>query len=71
MIGLIPGIGDVITTAMSLYIVREARALGVPHHLIVRMLGNVALDGIVVDVHSRRRIDVMWRSQSAQTSRCA
>jgi hypothetical protein len=33
MIGLIPGIGDAITTVMSLYIVREARALGAPRHL--------------------------------------
>ena len=63
MIGLIPGIGDVITTAMSLYIVREARALGVPHHLIVRMLGNVALDGIVGAVPLLGDVfDVMWRA---------
>src|SRR5437762_1779536 len=47
MIGLIPGIGDAITTAMSLYIVHEARQLGAPRHLIARMLANVALDGVV------------------------
>src|SRR5829696_4517928 len=47
MIGLVPGIGDVITTAMSLYIVHEARQLGAPRHLIARMLANVALDGVV------------------------
>src|SRR5215510_8833247 len=47
LIGLIPGIGDLITTAMSLYIVREARALGAPLHVIARMLGNVALDSVV------------------------
>jgi hypothetical protein len=47
LIGLIPAIGDVITTAMSLYIVREARALGAPRHLVARMLANVALDGVV------------------------
>ena len=38
---------DVITTAMSLYIVNEARALGAPRVLIARMLANVALDGLV------------------------
>ena len=47
LIGLLPGIGDVITTALSLYIVNEARALGAPRLLIARMLGNVALDGVV------------------------
>jgi hypothetical protein len=47
LIGLIPGIGDAFTTAMSLYIVNEARALGAPRVLIARMLANVAVDGLV------------------------
>jgi hypothetical protein len=47
LIGLIPVIGDLITTAISLWLVREARALGAPWHLTMRMLGNVALDGAV------------------------
>ena len=47
LIGLIPVIGDLITTAISLWLVREARALGAPWHITARMLGNVALDGVV------------------------
>jgi hypothetical protein len=47
LIRLIPGIGDVITTGLCLYIVNEARALGAPPILIARMLANVAFDGIV------------------------
>jgi Domain of unknown function (DUF4112) len=47
LIGLIPVVGDIITTAISLWLVREARALGAPWHLTMRMLGNVALDGAV------------------------
>lgn len=47
LIGLLPGIGDTVTTLMSLYIVHEARQLGAPPQLIARMLGNVALDGMV------------------------
>jgi len=47
LIGLVPGIGDAITTIMSLFIVNEARALGAPPLLIGRMIANVALDGIV------------------------
>jgi hypothetical protein len=47
VVGLVPGIGDLVTTAMSLYIVHEARQLGAPAHLILRMIGNVAVDGLV------------------------
>jgi hypothetical protein len=63
LIGLVPGIGDAITTAMSLYIVHEARQLGVPRHLLFRMLANVALDGIVGAVPVvGDAFDVMWRA---------
>jgi hypothetical protein len=63
MIGLVPGIGDAITTMLSLYIVKEARALGAPRHLILRMLGNVALDGVVGAVPLAGDLfDVMWRA---------
>ena len=47
LIGLIPVIGDLITTAISLWLVREARALGAPWHITARMLANVAVDGVV------------------------
>jgi uncharacterized protein DUF4112 len=47
LIGLIPVVGDIITTAISLWLVREARALGAPWHVTSRMLANVALDGVV------------------------
>ena len=47
IIGLIPVVGDIIVTAISLWLVREARALGAPWHVTARMLGNVALDGVV------------------------
>ena len=47
VIGLVPGIGDAITTAVSAYIVYEARRLGVPRHLLLRMIANVAIDGMV------------------------
>ena len=47
LVGLIPVVGDLLTTAISLWIVREARELGAPKHVVARMLGNVALDGVV------------------------
>ena len=62
LIGLVPGIGDVVTTFLSLYIVKEARALGAPRHVILRMLGNVALDSVVGAVPVAGDVfDVMWR----------
>jgi len=47
LIGLIPIVGDIITTALALWVVREARALGAPRYLVARMLANVAVDGVV------------------------
>jgi hypothetical protein len=47
IIGLIPVVGDILTTAISLWVVREARAIGAPWHVTARMLGNVALHGVI------------------------
>ena len=63
VIGLVPGIGDAITTALSAWIVYEAHRLGVPRHLLMRMIGNVAVDGLVGAVPLVGDLfDVMWRA---------
>jgi hypothetical protein len=63
VIGLVPGVGDAITTAMSCWIIYEAHRLGVPRWLIWRMAGNVALDSIVGAVPIVGDLfDVVWRS---------
>ncbi len=63
LIGLVPVVGDIITTAISLWLVREARALGAPWHVTSRMLGNVALDGVVGIVpFVGDAFDVMFRA---------
>ena len=63
LIGLIPVVGDVIATALSLWVVREARALGAPWHVTARMLVNVAIDGVVGAVPvAGDAFDVLFRA---------
>jgi Domain of unknown function (DUF4112) len=44
VIGLAPAAGDALLTAISLYIVYEARQLGLPKLKLARMLKNVAIE---------------------------
>jgi uncharacterized protein DUF4112 len=63
VIGLVPGIGDAVTTALSAWIVYEAHRLGVPRRMLARMIGNVALDGLFGAVPLIGDVfDVMWRA---------
>jgi hypothetical protein len=51
------------STSLSLWVVREARALGAPWHITTRMLGNVAVDGVVGIVpFVGDAFDVMFRA---------
>ena len=47
VIGLIPGIGDVISALISLYLIGRASRLGLSPWIKARMLWNVALDTTV------------------------
>ena len=63
IIGLIPVVGDIIATALSLWLVREARALGAPWYVTARMLGNVAIQGVVGSVPvAGDAFDVLFRA---------
>jgi hypothetical protein len=63
IIGLVPGVGDTATTLISLWMVKEAHELGAPKHLIARMIGNVAVDGLVGAVPILGDVfDVMFRA---------
>ncbi len=71
VLGLLPGVGDAAGTLVSLYLVNEARRLGVPRAKLGQMLANVGVDfvggavpllGDIFDVYfksNRRNIDVV------------
>lgn len=50
VIGLVPGIGDLVSAGISCLIIMEARRMGAPNHLVARMIGNVAIDGLAGSV---------------------
>ncbi|MGQ3212540.1 DUF4112 domain-containing protein [Shinella sp.] len=50
VLGLIPGIGDFGAAAVSLFIVNEARRLGVPKETLFKMLVNVGFDTVAGSV---------------------
>jgi len=47
LIGLVPGVGDLVTTALGGYILLRAHELGAPKVLLARMGLNLAVDSIV------------------------
>ncbi|MFG0334835.1 MAG: DUF4112 domain-containing protein [Maioricimonas sp. JB049] len=47
IIGLIPGVGDVVTACMSGYVIHQAWQMGVRKRTLARMMGNVAVDTVV------------------------
>jgi hypothetical protein len=47
IIGIVPGIGDAVTTLLSTYVIWEARQLGLPRVAIARMLANLAVHASV------------------------
>jgi hypothetical protein len=63
IVRLIPVVGDLLASAFSLWLVREARTLGAPWHVTARMLANVALEGTVGLVPiAGDAFDVMFRA---------
>ena len=63
ILGLIPGLGDVLGVLLSSYIVREAARLGAPPSVLVRMAFNVAVEGIVGLVPFAGDVfDAVWKA---------
>src|SRR5580692_3644235 len=47
LLRLVPGVGEALASALSCYLLYEARRLGVPRTLFARMVANVMLEGLV------------------------
>ena len=44
IMGLIPGVGDAAGGLIGIYIINEARRLGLPTHKLIKMAGNLGVD---------------------------
>jgi hypothetical protein len=63
ILGLVPGLGDLAGMALSSYLVVLGGQLGVPRVVLVRMLGNIALDTVGGMVPLAGDLfDVAWKS---------
>ena len=80
LLSLLPGLGPVVSTAVSAYLIWEARRLRVSTGTILRMIGNVGLDALISAVpvagwvgdvffRANRRNMALLRRQPNRTAR--
>ena len=63
LLSLLPGLGPVVSTVISGYLIWEARRLGVSTGTVLRMIGNVGLDGLISAVPLAGAVgDVFFRA---------
>jgi len=63
IIGLIPGGGDLIGGALSIYIMHAGIRMGMPRSVIIQMFGNIALEFIIGCIPIIGDLfDAMWKS---------
>lgn len=63
LLGVLPGAGDVLSGAFSLYIVLEAAHLGVSYATLLRMIANVSVDVIAGTVPVAGDLfDAVWKA---------
>ena len=65
ILGLIPGAGDFVGTALSAYIVIEAARLGLPRATLGKMVINILLEGVVGAVPVLGDLfDFVWKANT-------
>lgn len=63
LLSLLPAIGPVASTAVSAYLIWEARRLGISTRTLMRMMGNVGLDAVISAVPLAGSVgDVFFRA---------
>lgn len=63
LLSLLPGLGPVVSSMISSYLIWEARRLGVSTGTVLRMIGNVGLDGLISAVPVAGAVgDVFFRA---------
>ncbi|WP_224336472.1 DUF4112 domain-containing protein [Haloprofundus halobius] len=63
ILGALPVAGDLVSAAISMYIVAEAANLGVPLNKLIRMIANVAIDTVVGAVPVVGTLfDAVWKA---------
>jgi hypothetical protein len=63
VVGLVPGVGDLVAKIASAYILYEAHQMGIPKHKLLRMGGNVLMDLTFGSVPIAGDVfDVFWRA---------
>ena len=63
ILGILPGAGDAVAAAMSVYIVLESARLGVPFLTLLRMMANVTLDFAIGSVPVVGTLfDTVWKA---------
>jgi hypothetical protein len=65
LLGLLPGGGDFLGTALSAYIVIEAARMGLPRAALVKMVSNIMLDTVTGTVPVLGDlVDVTWKANT-------
>ena len=65
ILGLLPGGGDMLTAALSVYIVWEAARIGLPHATVTRMVSNLVLDTVLGSLPvAGDFFDATWKANS-------
>lgn len=63
IIGLIPGVGDVVAAGFCVYIVYEAARMGIPKRVLLKMCGNVLIETLVGTIPILGDIfDATWKA---------
>lgn len=63
LVGLVPGVGDLLGTVLSSYIVLQAAQLGVSKATLVRMVINIAIEGVLGSVPFAGDVfDAAWKA---------